>query len=253
MDNNLFYRQPIRTTARYDVQDYKETPSPNDKRETLGADIYGILGSLGAERTVDGHYNQTSVRGATNINGMNINGSLGRDSVGNTQKQIGLGGRLLGIDANGDAVYSTDAQGNQARDLSANLVYNNSQSPISGSVYANRHDDAFNDPYTKYGGQIAGRLGDLTGTLGGSKERAGNWKQNGRSVGLQYTPEQFKGLVLQAAIAKRDDNFGNASRTTSGGISYLSGNWNTGITGSREQQNNGIVNNTMDAKIGYRF
>lgn len=107
--------------------------------------------------------------------------------------------------------------------------------------------------YVRYGGQVAGRLGDLTGTFSGSKERAGEWEQNGRSVGLQYTPEQLKGLVLQAAIAKRDDNFGNTSRTTSGGISYLNGNLNAGITGSREQRNDGTVDNTIDAKIGYRF
>lgn len=107
--------------------------------------------------------------------------------------------------------------------------------------------------YARYGGQVAGRLGYLTGTISGSKERAGEWESNGRSVGLQYTPEQLKGLVLQAAIAKRDDNFGNASRTTSGGVSYLSGNWNAGITGSREQRNNGTVDNTIDAKIGYSF
>ena len=253
MEQDLIYQQPVRTTARYNLYDYKETANPNDKRETLGADLYGILGSVGATRTVDGDYNQTSVRGSTNINGMNVNGSFTQDNRDNMQKQLGLGGKLFGVDANGNAVYSTDAQGNQARDLSANLAYNNSQSPISGSVYANRHDDAFSDPYTKYGGQAEGRLGGLAGTISGSKERQGEWESNGRSVGLQYTPEQLKGLVMQAAIAKRDDNFGNASRTASGGVSYLSGNWNAGMTGSREQRNNGTVDNTIDAKIGYRF
>jgi hypothetical protein len=109
--------------------------------------------------------------------------------------------------------------------------------------------------YFKYGGEVAGRLGDLTGSIHGHKEKVTGNPYTSKEYGgsIQYSPQEIQGLIMQADASRKTDNYGLDSNTVGGKLAYNAGNFNASVGGSKTYDTYGRENKNVNVGIGYRW